>query len=223
MNFAEILQRIGEAAYHDACANALKTASGVFTGIPRFDSTLAHEISTLIWEGASDPCTKLELVFRFYESMPCYAYLLFVKLNENQLISEARERMWALYRKYLAGDTLLADCAQYSLWCDFFEDPETVTEAWNALKQGFASELLLRRVLFCAGPVPFAWKESVYLQLLSDRAWHEVIFKSLLASRFDAYGNIDPDRAGEILKKLELPLDTSGFAQLRDALESGRS
>ena len=82
-----------------------------------------------------------------------------------------------------------------------------------------APAALLDRVLEASGPVPFAWKEALYARLLPDPARHMAIFHSLLGSRFDVYGEIDPARARVWLAQLHLPPDTPDLATLCEALE----
>lgn len=53
-----------------------------------------------------------------------------------------------------------------------------------------------------------------------DPRWREAIFRSLSASAFDAFGQIDPARAEAVLDRLTLPDGTEGLAELRKRLTS---
>jgi hypothetical protein len=214
----EIIESIGQEEFENACADARKLVSDVFTAKSGPSPALAHEISDFIWQSDGESHAKLELTFRFYESMPCYGLLMFLNLNHKTFPAQATNLLWSKYRQYLAEDGVLADCVEYSLWCDFFEDPETVDEAWRALTCDLSSESLVRRVLRSSGPVPFEAKQKVYRQLLPDKHRHEWIFRSLLHSRFDVYGKIDSRRARTILDELELSSDTPHLVLLRDTL-----
>jgi hypothetical protein len=73
----------------------------------------------------------------------------------------------------------------------------------------------LERLLDVAGPVPWTLKAALYQRLLPDPAWHRANFRSLLVSRFAAYGQIDAPSALTLLNQLRLTHDTQGLANLR--------
>ena len=220
MDMGEIIANIGEEKYHEACSASRKAAAGTGTSLGKndFDSNVPHDVSSVVWDSAGDSQDKLELTFRFYEEMPCYAYLMYISMNFREFSAAAKAILWNNYKKYLSGEDAVADPVAYSLWCDFFEDQTRVHEAWNTLTGDISNEPLLRRILVSSGPVPFTKKEKLYQHLLPHAKWHYYIFRSLLHSQFDVYGSIDPEKAKTLLGQLVLPSDTQNLARLKDAL-----
>ena len=218
----EIIATIGKEKFDTACAEAKKAAPGTGNtlGKDNFKSDdIPHEISEIIWDETGDTLAKLELAFRFYEAMPCFGYLMYFSMNYSKFSRESKDYFWSQYKKYLSGDDTLAAPVAYSLWCDFFEDPGTVQEAWDNLTSDFSNAALFRRVLVASGPVPFPLKENLYQKLLPQEMWHPAIFRSLLHSQFDVYGSMDQKSGLAILKQLKLPGDTKNLSLLKDALQ----
>lgn len=110
--------------------------------------------------------------------------------------------------------TFLLSPVEYSLWCDYFEDPNRVEESWFNLVQDITREKLIQRLLIASGPVTFTLKHSLYLQLIGNSDWHYYIYKSLLHSQFDALGQIDRTKAREILNQLIISQESHGFKEL---------
>src|SRR5215218_9181989 len=81
------------------------------------------------------------------------------------------------------------------------------------------SEQGLERVLDSAGPVPFRLKVSLYEQLAADQSWHLPIFRSLLHSGFDYYGDLDVAATRDLLPRLDIPSGTPGLDDLKRRLE----
>jgi hypothetical protein len=92
----------------------------------------------------------------------------------------------------------------YFLWCEIFESPHWVEEGWNSLVNPLPAVGVLQTLLVISGPVPFGLKKPVYQQLMADRSWHYYIYRSLLHSAFDYYGQIDRAEGLEILSRLSL-------------------
>jgi hypothetical protein len=115
----------------------------------------------------------------------------------------------------------LADPIAYSLWCDYFEDPASVEEAWTAVAApGAVSARGLQRVLNVSGPVPYDLKVPIYERLVGSTHWHPFIFRSLLYSAFDVYGQIDARAARKLLDKLSLSKTTEGLNELREKVDA---
>ena len=221
MDMGEIIVRIGEDKYHEACSASRKAAArtGMSPGKCDFESEIPHDVCELVWGSPANSEDKLELAFRFNEEMPCYAYLMYISINFREFSAATKAFLWKKYKTYLSGEDTLAEPVAYSLWCDFFEDDTRVRETWNALTSDISNEPILRRVLVSSGPVPFAEKEKLYQHLLPHPKWHYYIFRSLLHSRFDVYGNMDRIKAKRLLGQLVLPSDTENLAMLKDALQ----
>ncbi|MCX4807223.1 hypothetical protein OG594_37390 [Streptomyces sp. NBC_01214] len=138
--------------------------------------------------------------------------------------------LWNGYRTRLAAP---ADCEAivYSLWVDWFEDRDTAETAFTEVLGRDITQLwpdapepLLRRgrrVLEASGPVPWQVKAPVYRAATRVPALHEAVFRGILHSHHDVYGDLDPVRALAVLDLLDLPEDTEHLAELRSALESG--
>ena len=116
----------------------------------------------------------------------------------------------------------LADPISYVMWCDLFESAR-VEEAWRALITSEIDERLFERVLIASGPVPFPLKAELYTRLIGQQRWHYFIFRSLLHSAYDYFGNVEPTQALAVLERLKLDLtgdDHEAFSKLVDALEN---
>ena len=156
--------------------------------------------------------------------MPSYAVLMYGCRAYRRLGPLGRDAFWAAYRSLLAQeDDRLAAPVAYSLWVDYFEDSETVAEAWGGLTSADLGPRGLERLLHASGPVPWRLKAPLYESLLPDPAWHPAIFSGLVNSRFDTYGRIDVSAASRLLDRLQLPPGTAGLAELRRALRRKNS
>jgi hypothetical protein len=99
-------------------------------------------------------------------------------------------------------------------------EPGPVEEAWQEIARPTElGERGVERVLDAAGPVPFRLKVSLYERLVSDRRWHLPIFRSLLHSGFDYYGDLDIDATRDLLPRLDIPSGTPGLDDLKRRLE----
>jgi hypothetical protein len=164
---------------------------------------------------------RLALAMALYRDLPSYAVLMYGTSAYREFSGETRTAFWVAYRVLLADpDARLADPIAYSLWCDYFEDPKTVHEAWCGVDPSTLPRRGLERLLDVAGPVPWTLKAPLYQRLLPDLSRHQAIFRSLLSSRFDVYGRIDATQALRLLNQLRLTRDTAGLAELRARLEA---
>ncbi|WP_405451441.1 alpha/beta fold hydrolase [Streptomyces erythrochromogenes] len=138
--------------------------------------------------------------------------------------------LWNGYRSRLAAPPA-AEAITYSLWVDWFEDRATAETAFHEvlgkdvdLLRPDAPEPLLRRagrVLESCGPVPWRTKEPVYRAAAGVPALREAVFRGILRSHHDVYGDLDPAPALAVLALLDLPEDTEHLAGLRTALAAG--
>jgi hypothetical protein len=227
----DLIARVGEERFRRACEWAWATAAG--TGRSRGDDRGAgwpndipdvpHDLSDPIWEGGEESwIERVALAFELYREMPCYATLMYMRHSFFEWDEVARQRFWDEYRSLLSDDDdRLADPISYSLWCDYFEDPASVEEAWTAVASpGAVSERGLERLLDVSGPVPYELKAPVYERLVGSTHWHPFIFRSLLYSAFDFYGQIDAKTARQLLGRLSLPEPTEGLDELREKLDA---
>ncbi|WP_405650588.1 hypothetical protein [Streptomyces sp. NBC_00019] len=138
--------------------------------------------------------------------------------------------LWDGYRRRLEAPET-ADAVTYSLWVDWFEDRDTCATAFaevlgrdaDHLRTDSPQPLLrrARRVLECSGPVPWAVKERAYGIAARLPALHPALFKGLLGSYRDVYGDLEPAAALGLLTGLNLPADTAHSAELRAVLTAG--
>lgn len=221
MELHDIRIAVGPDLYQQASAAAFQAAPhlGASDQAESFDSAVAHEIADVIWDALAPDTEKVRLTFETYADIPCYALLMVIALHYNDLSSAACDLFWDQMRSLLGQDNeALAGPAEYSLWCDFFEGRDTVERAWAEVVRDDTNGRALQRVLIVSGPVPFGFKEKLYVRLIGDKKWHYYIFRSLLHSTFDYFGNIDKRKALSVLQQLDLPPETDNLIMLRHAL-----
>jgi hypothetical protein len=226
LDLSHIRKRIGQSEYAEACAAATKDAErpSYGSGEPGFGSSVPHDIAELIWssdEGAAlDDMERVRLFFTVYDEMPCYGLLMYLGHAYAQLDSPSREYLWACVAERLGGGrAALSNPIQYFLWCDLFEDPKTVEESWKeVLRRDRRSSGLITAVLDASGPVPWGLKRKLFDELIGQPEWHESIFRSVLHSATDVFGQIDRADARVILNTLTIPESTPNLEVLRSRL-----
>lgn len=143
---------------------------------------------------------------------------------------------WDAYRRHLESPEA-PEAVRYSLWVDWFEDPSTAKVAFAETlgndvgrlgRSGRLDELAVgplfrraERVLYDSGPVPWAIKHGLYLDVLQLEELHLALFQGVLASYQDAHGNLEPAAALALLNRLKLPQDTPDLASLKAVLAAG--
>ena len=143
----------------------------------------------------------------------------FEKLNNSQ-----RDRIWKDYKAYLSkGNKNQKEAVEYSLWVDFFENNETVEEAWKSMIGNYENEVILKRLLPISGPVPFDLKEEFYKRVVKDEKWHEYILDSLVGSFFDVFGQINIEKARLILSRLKVNKDSNKYSKLQEYIKKYNS
>jgi hypothetical protein len=222
-----LADHVGGWLFEEACRWAWRTAAG--TGKPgRFQqwpgevADVPLELEEFIWcRGAAPWSERLALALALYREMPCYANTKFA-YSFSEWDDETRQGCWSEYRSLISDeDDRLADPIAYSLWCDRFESAATVEDAWREVAQPqLLTERGLERLLAVAGPVPYRLKAPLYEQLVADQRWHVPIFRSLLYSAFDYFGELDVEAARSLLARLELPGTTEGLAELKRKLHA---
>lgn len=223
MDRSRIIQEIGAERYAFACRLARQTAGdpqyGTQVGGTPFDSDIPHAIADMILNSSLTPYDQLQLILQLYDEMPCYAFLMYLKSYHERLIVPYPTTFWDWIRHQLeTPDLALNQPVTYALWCDFFEDPQTVDTAWTHLMTPLPSRQALQTILIHSGPVPFPLKRVLYATLLPDATWHYFIFRSLLHTQFDVYGKLEKQEARRLVQRLELPADTEHVATLKQAL-----
>ncbi|WP_346356095.1 hypothetical protein [Azotosporobacter soli] len=212
---------VGQAEYEEACrqmpqeaANLMRWRSGCV------NSPVPYKISDLIWAEEKTVRSKLDAIFAIYEELPAYALLAGIAEHWKELGASERNSVWARFRGYLYSDEeSVSRPVEYTLWCDYFENPKRVAEAWLQMLTPPRSLKQVEKLLFVSGPVPYWLKKTLYEEIIQEDNYHEAIFTSLLGSRFDILGDIDKADAGAILHRLTLEPSPPQFEMLRAALE----
>lgn len=230
VGIGEVVAFVGEARFLEACAWAWRTAAGTgFRSQGRVEwpddlKQVPHDAEEIVWTGERPGLEEVALAFALYRRMPCYANLMYigVGLSDGSRGEPAKALFWREYRDLVSDpDDRLADPVSYSLWCDYYEDPDDVREAWSETAlHPETSQRGLERILNNSGPVPFPFKASLYEQLIAEPRWHYFIYLSLLHSRFDYFGKIDLEAARHFLSRLQLPADTEDLDVLTQGLAS---
>ncbi|THA82291.1 hypothetical protein E6U81_20895 [Streptomyces sp. A0592] len=138
--------------------------------------------------------------------------------------------LWDGYRRRLEAVRDHEACPS-SLWLDWFEDPRTAAPAFAAVL-GSDRHLLLpgvpeplvrraRRVLEHSGPVGWDVKAQTCRAAARVPALHHAVFRAVLRSYHDLYGDLDPGQGLALLDGLDLPPDTEHLAALRRVLADG--
>ena len=105
------------------------------------------DIADFIWwqDKSLDVDQKLDLTLQLFDQNPEYGVTLQLSMNFNKMSSYGKGQMWDHYKNHLKGEqTLQREQIEYSLWVDFFEDSETVNEAWGNLIGDYSNENILK-------------------------------------------------------------------------------
>lgn len=222
----ELRDVVGRERFERACAWAWATAAGTGRGLGASpgpeEAMVPHDLADPVWyENEAPMLDRLRLAFDLYEAMPCYGNLMYIQHFFDKLDDASSELFWARFCEWLGhGDDRLADPAAYSLWVDYFEDRDTVEEAWRRTTSE-ATALQLRRVVEASGPVPWSLKARLYAELAREPQWHRSLFEALCGSAFDVFGDIDHGEAEALLRRLHLP-DETRVPLLREELANPR-
>jgi hypothetical protein len=223
--FDELVAKVGPRRYREACEHAWQTAAGVGRcgGLRTFAGDLhavPPEFGDAWWDAGASLGERLQMAVALYADMPCYANLIALHGFYGEFDAVQRRLLWDAYRAWLTSeDDRLADPAAHSLWVDFFEDDATVAEAWREVtRRDLApSQRRVERVLQVAGPVPWGLKAELLDELAADPRQHHAVFRALVGSAFDPFGDLGPN-AATLLHRLVLVDDAPDLAALRARL-----
>ncbi|MFI5237773.1 MAG: hypothetical protein ACHQLA_07545 [Ignavibacteriales bacterium] len=211
----------------DALSNEAKVVSidcgmkGNFKELTQESWDLLDDISTAHWESNLSIIEKIKLGFELFEYFPSYYHFLvpfYQKIKENVFNELDKKLIWLKFVTYLTSEKYYADPIGYVLWVELFEDQSTVNETWHGLINSNPSNASILRLLLQSGPVPFQLKEPIYENLISDTSNHQAIFKSLLYSAFDVFGQIDNTKVRVILEKLSIDRECSEYKLLMEKI-----
>ena len=221
MNLEKLQELVGKAKFEEAAQSMAEEAANLmrWRGGGR-SSDLPYELSAIIWLEPMALIKRIELIFDVYEQIPSYGLLAGIAAHWERLGKEEKKMIWHKFRELLAkNDEKFSRPIEYTLWCDFFEHPTRVTEAWLQMLMPPRSPQQVEKLLFVSGPVPYWLKKTLYEEVIGEVDYHDAIFTSLLGSRFDILGDIDEKDAGQILDRLKLEPKPTQFEMLRTALQ----
>ncbi|MGW7549982.1 hypothetical protein [Streptomyces rimosus] len=192
---------------------------------------VAHSWAGGVFAEDLDAADQVRLAFGLLDLLDEYWVTCEIRFaNEGAEGPLPADVLWDGYRQRLEADRD-AEAVTYSLWVDWFEDHATSATAFaevlgNDIDRVVAerSEALLRRarrVLECSGPVRWTVKELTYRTAMRLPALHSAVFRGLLASFHDVYGDLEPAAALAFLGRLDLPTNTQHLAELRHVLAAG--
>ncbi|MFJ2899691.1 hypothetical protein ACIO87_33090 [Streptomyces sp. NPDC087218] len=192
---------------------------------------VAHSWAGDVFAEDLDAADQVQLAFGLLDLLDEYWVTCEIRFaNESAEGPLPADVLWDGYRHRLEADRD-GEAITYSLWVDWFEDHTTAATAFaevlgNDIDRVVAdrSEALLRRarrVLECSGPVPWPVKEPTYRTAVRLPVLHPALFRGLLTSFHDVYGDLEPTAALALLDRLDLPADTHHLAQLRHVLGAG--
>jgi len=220
--FDDVVERVGAERFQAAREAAWSCAAGTgrcgaARSWPGDLALVPHEFSDA-WYGEAPLTERLEMGLRLYREIPCYASTIELKGFYGAFGDEHKRALWAAVRSLLDGDDdRLADPLTYALWVDFFEDRDTVAEAWRETTRRDVEPWRRRiaRVLDVAGPVSWPLKEELFAVLVGDERLHPAILRALAGSAFDVCGQLDQAAAAGWLRRLRLAPETPDLPALR--------
>lgn len=184
-----------------------------------------------VFAGDLDAADQLRLAFGLLDLLDEYWVTCEIRFADQGAEGPLpADMLWDGYRQRLEADRD-AEAVIYSLWADWFENQTTSAMAFaevlgNDIDPVVAepSEARLRRarrVLECSGPVRWPAKEPTYRTAMRLPALHSALFRGLLTSFHDIYGDLEPAVALTFLDRLDLPANTRHLAELRHVLAAG--
>jgi hypothetical protein len=146
---AAIVQAVGAVSYAEASEHLreLAISSDYGSKSAAQGSNLPHKVSDYLWDSELRTSEKIALFFDFYDDLPSYGLLMYAKDQYSGWSSEERTQWWTAYRARITA--AIAAPLTYALWCDFFEDSETVLcfqRCWERRSIISVRSILSRRV-----------------------------------------------------------------------------
>ncbi|MFJ4467191.1 hypothetical protein ACIP2X_06655 [Streptomyces sp. NPDC089424] len=178
-----------------------------------------------------DAADQLRLAFELLDLLDDYWVTCEIRFaHESAAGPLPAELLWDGHRRRLEADGDV-EAVSYSLWVDWFQDHVTSATAFAEVLGNDIDRVVAdrskarlrraRRVLECSGPVRWPVKEPVYRTAMRLPSLHGAVFKGLLTSFHDVYGDLEPAAALPLLDQLDLPTNTQHLAELRHVLTAG--
>ncbi|MFV1885425.1 MAG: hypothetical protein ACMZ7B_13125 [Balneola sp.] len=230
MGLDSFIKKVDEQKFHEAASRAVLYAKNWDVESKKVDLDneqaqrdyeIITDVAEYILKSKTDPKDQIKIFFDLYMICPSYSVISTLKIYYwKDLFESAKKEFWRNIKSILnSGKEHFIKPIEYSLWCDFFEDWNTVEESWKNLVTKDATNEVLKIILDVSGPVPFNLKKPLYSRLIRSEFWHIHIFKSLLHSEFDVYGNIDKKESLKILNRLSIDENTEHLDLLRERLQ----
>jgi hypothetical protein len=204
----DLIKQFGGSSFEDVVARVWRRASskgGEETS--QQDYEILSDIVDYIFKSDIDDLKKIDLFFELYEEIPSYTLISECSISYWPLSPHATSKYWERYRNLLNSDNDdLCWALEYHLWSGHFEGTE-VEDAWNALTKDLSRKKAIYRILRVSGPVPFELKNNLYDSLIQYREYHPSIYKGIVGSAFDVYGDGTQDQLIPVLDKLDLEPD----------------
>ncbi|TXS46960.1 hypothetical protein [Streptomyces sp. t39] len=192
---------------------------------------VAHSWAADVFAEDVEPAEQLRLAFGLLDLLEEYWVTYEIRIADDSAEGPLpADVLWGGYRRRLEAERDV-EAVTYSLWVDWFEDHTTSDTAFaevlgSDIDRVVAdrSEPLIRRarrVLECSGPVRWAVKEPAYRTATRVPALHCAVFRGILASFHDLYGDLEPAAALALLDQLDLPTNTRHRAELHHVLTAG--
>ena len=211
MTKADIIASVGQSRYDEASRILRKQTTGP-------DPKLPHEVSPAVWDTPLPPIEQIALFFQLYDDLPSYAMLMYATHVYPDFGERSRDLWWSeCFKRVSDGGDEVREPILYALWCDYFENPALVEEVW---KRACAHDdvHVVEGILRVSGPVPWPLKAPLYEAAAKDAAWHMPLLEGLAGSAFNAFGDIDPAAARQLLARMHLPADAPGYVELKSRL-----
>lgn len=191
---------------------------GVIKNLSSETWDLLDDISEQVWQSKDSWSVKIKLGFELFELFPSYYHFLvpfYRCLRDGELTDQQDcNSIWQHFMHFLSRENYYSDPIGYVLWVEFFEDQSTVEKTWRGLMQFRENRTAVRKLLEYIGPVPFEWKKTLYLELLPDKDFHEIVLTSLLYSAYDLFGSVSFTGARSILRKLVIDRSSDNYKLL---------
>ena len=200
-----LISKIGEKTYLEAVSRLARTADEPKgTDMPSPD--FIHDIDGMMAELGFADAEVWEIWNELILQLPCYGTWMYVFMHYQHRVEEPERRLFLTKLAGLLDNSAeaIAAALEYSLWVDFFENPETVSFAWLALQNDLCTEKGRLRLLGVSGPVPFELKKDFLHSFLGDERMHKHILAALYASLYEVYGKSDPEGIKELLAQLRI-------------------
>ncbi|TGM10266.1 hypothetical protein EHQ81_19350 [Leptospira selangorensis] len=164
-------------------------------------------------------------IWRTWQSLiteiPCYATWMYVHLYyKNHLQNHEKKDFHSKIASLIDNnDSVIVEAIKYALWVDFFEDADTVVNAWIDINKGISFLHSKVTLISVSGPVPYVLKKELYESFLLLPAEFRHLENALYACCTDVYGQIDCEHALFLLTEIRRIKPEFSTKSLEDILK----